>query len=230
MKIDPSSIFVVVPGFNEGSVIAQTIQPLLDKEYSVVFTDDGSTDNTSQVLKDMNIYYLRHPVNLGQGAALQTAMKYCLQISKAKFVVHFDADGQHAVSDIEHSVKAMIEGEFDIVLGSRFLKKEDKLKVPIIRRMILYLGRVINWLFYGLWLSDSHNGFRVLSREALKKINLHENGSAHASEILGQIKKEKLRYKEVSITIIYTAYSIGKGQSSWAAFNIFIDLILRKLL
>ena len=89
---------------------------------------------------------------------------------------------------------------------------------------------VVNGLTTGLWLSDAHNGFRAMTREAATKIYLRENSFAHASEILLQIRIQKLRYVERSTNIIYSEYSKEKGQSNLNAINILIDLLIRKVL
>jgi polyprenyl-phospho-N-acetylgalactosaminyl synthase len=221
-------IFIIIPSYNEGAVIRHTISNLLGKNYKVVVIDDCSSDDTLSYINDLPIHYIKHPVNLGQGAALQTGMDYALQRG-ADYVIHFDADGQHNFEEIPKLLQPLINNECDIVLGSRFLKKEDIESIPASRRRLLRVATFINAAFSGLLLTDAHNGFRALSKKALKSINFTENRMAHATEILMLIKKHNLRYKEVPVHVVYTDYSKQKGQSSWAAFKIFIDLIINKL-
>ncbi|MEX1071976.1 MAG: glycosyltransferase family 2 protein [Anaerolineales bacterium] len=224
-----SKIFIVVPAYNEGTVIRSTLKPLVDQGFSVVVVDDGSRDNTSRRLKDLGVYRLRHPFNLGQGAALQTAVSYALQ-QGAAFIVHFDADGQHSPEDIHGLLEPVIAGKADVVLGSRFLRQEDWQAVPPTRRLLLKGAVFVNWLLTGLWLSDAHNGARAFSRRAAQQIVLRENGFAHASEILQQIRSMRLRFLERPTRIRYTKYSLLKGQRIWNALDIFVDLVIRRVL
>jgi glycosyltransferase involved in cell wall biosynthesis len=191
--------------------------------------DDGSTNDIKSEISDLRVHFIRHFTNLGQGASLQTGMDYALQ-NGAKFVAHFDADGQHRKEDLEKMLSLIKENHIDIILGSRFLTLENTAQIPKSRRFILQLARVVNVCFSGLWLTDAHNGLRVLNRKALTKIRLKENRMAHATEILQQIKNKKLNWCEVSVKIKYTDYSQEKGQSNWNALNILFDLIIRKFI
>jgi glycosyltransferase involved in cell wall biosynthesis len=223
-----SEFFVVVPAFNEGSVIRATLRPLIESGYSVVVADDGSKDQTRKYLSDLHVHRLRHPFNLGQGAALQSAVSYALA-EGAKYVVHFDADGQHSVDDIPGLLAPLFAGRADVVLGSRFLRRDDWQSVPSTRRLLLKGAVVVNWLLTGLWLTDAHNGARALTRRAAQRIVLRENGFAHATEILQQIGALGLRYTERPTRIRYTEYSLLKGQRFWHAFDVFVDLLIKRV-
>ena len=227
-QITNKEIFVIVPAYNEGKVVGQTVKPLIKMGYTVVVIDDGSSDDTKKNLESLSLYYLRHPVNLGQGAALQTGMNYALR-KGAKVVVHFDSDGQHKAEDIARLVQPILNSEADVVLGSRFLRAEDTALVPPTRRIFLKAAVLVNALLTGVWLSDAHNGFRVLSAQAAAKVELRENGFAHASEIVQQIREQKLRWVECPVSICYSAYSLAKGQPWWNALNIVMDLLLRRM-
>jgi len=222
------NIAVVVPAYNEARVIASTVKSLLCRGYHIIVVDDGSNDGTWLKVKDLPVFLLRHPINLGQGAALQTGMTYAIKMG-ADIIVHFDSDGQHDANEIEEMVKPLIDNRADIVLGSRFLRDQDLIEVPLSRRILLKGATVVNGLLTGLWLSDAHNGFRALTRNSAEKINLKENGFSHASEILFQIKKLGLRFVENPTNIKYSVYSKEKGQTSLNAINILLDLLIRKV-
>lgn len=227
--LDESRVFLVIPSYNEGPVVASTVRGLLKYGYSIVVVDDGSQDETSHLLQHLPVHYLRHPINLGQGAALQTGMDYALG-QGAEYLVHFDADGQHPPERIAALLESVRRGECDIAVGSRFLEPHTATFVPAGRRMLLHGAVVISGLLTRVWLSDAHNGFRALSRAAAMKIRFHENGFAHATEFLDEVRREGLRLKEIPVAIRYTDYSRAKGQPASNSLNILIDVLLRRVL
>jgi polyprenyl-phospho-N-acetylgalactosaminyl synthase len=224
---DARPVLVIVPAYNEGRVIMDTVERLLAAGYRVVVVDDGSSDETAEVRR-LPIVYLRHPVNLGQGAALQTGMTYALRAG-AEIAVHFDADGQHDCGQIGHLIAPIVEGKADVVFGSRFLRQQDRAQVPWKKRILLRGGILISWAMTGMLLSDTHNGFRAMSRRALERVQLQENGFAHATEIMQRVREGGVRYVEVPITISYSEYSQQKGQRLSGSLSILFDLIMAKL-
>jgi polyprenyl-phospho-N-acetylgalactosaminyl synthase len=220
------AIFVIVPAFNEETALRSTVSSLLATGYTIVVVDDGSAEKQSDVLQGLMVHYLQHPVNLGQGAALQTGNAYALKMN-AEFIVHFDSDGQHLPENIQTLLQPLLENKCDVTFGSRFLDKKNKL--PFSKKVVLQLARMLNFFLTGLLLTDAHNGLRAMNRNAAEKIILRENRMAHASEILFLVKKNKLRFKEVPVEIRYSDYSTQKGQSSWNSIRIFFDLLLHKL-
>ncbi len=224
-----SQVFVVIPTYNEGAVLRSTIRGLLHSGYSIVVVDDGSSDGTGGIVKSLPVHYLRHPVNLGQGAALQTGMDYALA-KGAEYLVHFDADGQHPARRIADLLQPVRSGECDVAVGSRFLNADNSKLIPLGRRILLRGAVIVSGLLTNVWLSDAHNGFRALSRSAALKIRFHENGFAHATEFLDEVRRARLRVREVSAAIRYTDYSRAKGQGASNSLNILIDVLLRKVL
>jgi glycosyltransferase involved in cell wall biosynthesis len=227
-SVERSEVFVVIPTFNENSVLRATVADVLERGYSVVVVDDGSSTPAQDCLTGLRVYCLRHSVNLGQGAALRTGCEFA-SARGARVIVHFDADGQHDPALIERLIAPIIRGEAEVALGSRFLKASDGSEVPTSKRVLLKAGIFVSWIFTGVWLSDAHNGLRALSRTAAAQIRIEENGFAHATEILDLLRRSRLPWVEVPVAIRYTEYSRRKGQSVFNSFNILIDLMLRRL-
>lgn len=222
-------IFLIIRAYNEARVLPSTLSSLMPFGYSIVIVDDGSADTTEFIAKQFPVHYLRHPVNLGPGAALQTGMAYAVK-KDAAVIVTFDADGQHPASQIPTLIAPILAGECDVAMGSRFLNSGDLALVPRSKRLVLRIGRVVSGVSTGVWLTDAHNGFRAFSRLAAGQINLRESGFAYATELLGQMRRANLRHKEVPSTIRYSTYSRHKGQKIWNSFNIVVDLLLRRVL
>jgi hypothetical protein len=130
---------------------------------------------------------------------------------------------------VERLIEPIVNGKAGVTLGSRFLDPLDRREVPLEKRLLLKAGVFVSWCFTGLWLSDTHNGLRALSRAAAQQITLKENGFAHATEILGLLRRSKIPYSEIPVSIYYTEYSRKKGQSMLNSCNILIDLVLRRL-
>ncbi|MBP8113979.1 MAG: glycosyltransferase family 2 protein [Chitinophagaceae bacterium] len=223
-----NAVFVIIPFYNENTVIREVIEDLLPYNYQIVLVNDGSTKSPYNILKDIDsLYFLHHKVNLGQGAAIQTGIDFALQ-KGAEYLVTFDADGQHLSSDIQSLLEPLQNNEADICIASRFLEK-GRHNATKGRKITLKVGRWVNYFFTGLFLSDAHNGLRAMNRTAADKFNLKENRMAHATEFLIAIKKNKIRYKEIPATVVYSDYSRKKGQSVFSSIRIFFDLVLHKL-
>ena len=217
---------VVVPAFNEGPVIGGVVRELRAQGYPVVVVDDGSSDRTEKEARSAGALVLRHPINRGQGAAIQTGLTYCGR-SRARFVATFDADGQHRVEDIAALTEAIERTGADLALGSRFLGEATDM--PGSRKILLKLAVAFTTLTEGIRLSDAHNGLRVFTRESAERIHIRRDGTAHASEIVGEIRRLRLRHVEVPVTVRYTEYSRGKGQSNRNVLGILVELMVGKL-
>jgi glycosyltransferase involved in cell wall biosynthesis len=218
--------WVVIPAYNEGRAITAVVAGVCRAGYNVVVVDDGSRDNTSDAAASAGARIVRHPINLGQGAALQTGIDYALA-RNAEIIVTFDADGQHRPSEIARLIDALDKEHAHFALGSRFLG--DTTNLPAARRLVLRSAVIFTRLTSGLHVSDTHNGLRAMTRRGASAIRLRQNRMAHASEILHQIATSGLRYVEVPVTIDYTAYSLEKGQRVGDAMTILFDLFTRTL-
>jgi len=220
-----SKFFIIIPAFNEGAVIGETLRDILSLDYTVIVVDDASTDETASIVRGFPVYYLRHKVNLGQGAALQTGISFALSKGAEVFVT-FDADGQHVAADIPAMTSSLATK--DIIFGSRFMDEAPS-RVPFLRKCILHFARYLNFALTGILLTDAHNGLRVFNSHAALALQLVENRMSHATEILILAKKHKLRYKEMPVHIRYTAYSKKKGQSVTHSFKVLQDIFLYKI-
>ena len=223
--MDISTIYVVIPAFNEEKKIGEVVSSVKEIFTNVVVVNDCSRDATSCVAEKSQATVLNHFINLGQGAALQTGIDYCKK-RNAEYIVTFDADGQHSIADVKLMLDEIVKSNCDVVLGSRFLG--ESIGMPKSRKLLLKLAIIYTYLTTGLKLTDAHNGIRILSRKAIEKIKIRQNRMAHASEILEQIAENKLNYCEYPVTISYSEYSLQKGQKWWDAFPIIVDSILRK--
>ncbi len=223
--MNKKEIFIITPAYNEERNISKTIDSLKKEGYTnIIIVNDGSKDKTEEIVKSKKVKVLTHILNCGQGAALQTGIDYAL-INNAKIIITFDGDNQHDAKEISKLVKPILNNEAEICLGSRFMKKQN---IPLSRKIILKGAILIIWAMYGMKLTDAHNGFRAISNSAAKKFRLPE-GMEHASEIINQVKKNKLKYKEVPVTIKYTSESLKNGQSNLNSISILLKMILEKL-
>jgi glycosyltransferase involved in cell wall biosynthesis len=218
-------VWVVIPVYNEGSVIADVVAGLLPTFPNVVCVDDGSRDDSAECILRTAAHLVRHPVNLGQGAALQTGLQYALMQERSEYFVTFDADGQHRVEDAAELVRAVKDGGADVALGSRFLT--GAVQVPWTKRAMLKTVAALSPAARRLQLTDAHNGLRVLNRAAASQLRITMNGMAHASEIVDYLARSELEVTEVPVTVLYTDYSKAKGQSLINGVNILFDLSLR---
>lgn len=227
-SLSEQSVAFVIPAYNESSAIVDTLQGIPDKFQNIIVVDDGSSDDTAFQVTKTNAVLVSHPINLGQGAALQTGIEYALLDERVKYIVTYDADGQHRIEDVEKMLGYIRKNDVDIVLGSRFLGAT--VNMPVLKRRLLKAAVWFSNITSGIKLTDTHNGLRVISRDAAKRLKIQMPDFSHASEIVEKIGKEKLRYAEVPVTIVYTDYSKGKGQSMINAINISFDVLLNKVI
>lgn len=222
---DHRDVWLVVPLYNEATVISAVIADAIAVFPNIICVDDGSTDDSAALAEAAGAVVVRHPINLGQGAALQTGFDYVRLDPGMRFAVTLDSDGQHQVSDALAIVERLRVGDVDVVLGSRFL--DSRTKPGLLKRIVLRLAVSFTSATTGVKLTDAHNGLRAFTRDALGQIRITQNRMAHASEIVSLIGRNRLRVEEYPVHILYTDYSRAKGQSLWNSINILIDLILK---
>jgi polyprenyl-phospho-N-acetylgalactosaminyl synthase len=222
---DQRDVWLVVPVFNEAPVIADVVREVRQTFPNVVCVDDGSRDRSCDEIRDSGAHLVRHPVNLGQGAALQTGVEYAREQPGAQYFVTFDADGQHQVEDVERMLKRLRDEPLDIVLGTRFHGQTEH--IPFIKRFVLKTVVALSPGLRKLKLTDAHNGLRAFNRTVAENLNITLNGMGHASQFVELIVREDWRVAEEPVTIRYTEYSMAKGQSLINGVNILFDSLLR---
>jgi glycosyltransferase involved in cell wall biosynthesis len=216
-------VWIVVPAFNEASVIGDVVADITSTFEHVVCVDDGSRDDTAAAALRAGAHVVRHPVNLGQGAAIQTGVEYARAQPGAKIFATFDADGQHRVKDVAAMVDRLTAGDVDIVVGTRFAGQPAS-QVPAVKRVVLRAAAFVSPSIRKLGLTDAHNGLRVFNKTVADGLNITMNGMSHASEIITLIIENNWRVAEEPIEILYTDYSLSKGQPF---VNILFDGFLR---
>ena len=214
--------YIIIAAYNEEQVIGATVREVRSSWPHVVVVDDGSRDATGAAALAAGATVLTHCINRGQGAALQTGMRYALARGAAH-VVTFDSDGQHRVEDIGALLDPVVNGRADAALGSRFLGTTEQMSMR--RRLLLRLAIIFTRFAAGARFSDTHNGLRAFTREAAMALEIRMDRMAHASEILDQIVARRLRFVEVPVHVRYTEYSRAKGQKSSGAIRVLLDYI-----
>ncbi len=225
------TLAIIIPVFNEEKTIAKVLKAIPKKIAGIVkkmifVVDDGSIDATAKIAKRAGVEVLPHLINRGVGAATITGFE-AAKIIGADVILTIDGDGQHDPSEISKIVDLILKKNYDVVIGSRTLNHYE---MPILKSIGNFLLNWITFVFYGLWVSDSQSGFKGFSKNAVAKFRLNSQGYEICSEIIGEIKRLKLRYTELPIQTIYTPYSKKRGQYPLNAINIIIKLIVKAVL
>jgi polyprenyl-phospho-N-acetylgalactosaminyl synthase len=220
-------VWIVVPAYNEAAVVGEVIADLRSVFDHVVCVDDGSQDDTGAVALRAGAHLVRHPVNLGQGAAIQTGIEYARSQPGAEVFVTFDADGQHRVKDVMRMIDRLTAEDVDIVIGTRFADQGVHSEVPVLKRIVLRTAVWLSPRSRRLNLSDAHNGLRVFNRTVAGGLDIAINGMGHASEIVALVDENNWRVTEEPVEILYTDYSKSKGQPLVNGVNIVFDVFLR---
>ncbi|OBG34415.1 glycosyl transferase [Mycobacterium alsense] len=218
--------WIVVPAFNEAAVIGEVIAEVRSVFDNVVCVDDGSTDGTGEIARRAGAHLVRHPVNLGQGAAIQTGVEYARKQPGAQVFATFDADGQHRVKDVAAMVDRLGTGDVDVVIGTRFGGHGGS-RPPLFKRVVLRTAARLSRRGRRLGLTDTNNGLRVFNKKVADGLNITMSGMSHANEIIVLIAENGWRVAEQPVEVLYTEYSKSKGQPLLNGVNIIFDGFLR---
>lgn len=217
-----SKIACVIPAWNEEKNIKKVVEGAKKFVDYVIVVNDKSSDKTAEIAEEAGAIVINHPINRGQGAALQSGNDYALGLN-ADIIVHFDGDDQFLAEEIKDMTCPIEEGRADIVFGSRFLGKETNF--PFFKKHIIYpLAKVFTRLILGIKLSDPQNGFRAMNKKAAETIRIANREMAHNSEIQSKAFQAKLKIVEVPITVIYHHF----GQKLSGGIKIIKDLLIYK--
>ncbi len=226
-----SDTWLIVPCYNEATVIREVLINARETFPNIVAVNDGSRDNSAQEIHAAGAHLVNHPVNLGQGAALQSGVEYARAQPGARYFVTFDADGQHQVKDVVRMLGRLREEEVDIIVGTRFGRpRAEGDQVPWLKRVVLRTVVFLSPTTRKLGLTDAHNGLRVFNKKVAEEMNIRMNGMSHASELVSMIADRKWRVSEEPVDILYTEYSMSKGQSLINGVNILADGLLARRL
>lgn len=219
-------VWIVIPAYREATVIADVIGEVRSVFSNVVCVDDGSDDGTGDAALRAGAHVVTHPVNLGQGAAIQTGVEYARSRPGAALFANFDADGQHRVADVVTMIEQLRAVDADLVVGSRFLGGPTQ--TPPLKRLVLRTAATLSRRNRSLGLTDAHNGLRVFNRRVADELDLTISGMGHAGEFIALAHEKGWRVAEVPVDIRYTEYSKAKGQPLLNGVNILFDGLLRR--
>jgi polyprenyl-phospho-N-acetylgalactosaminyl synthase len=228
--------------YNEWNVVWEVIDEIVKAWFKkLVFINDWSRDNSLQVLNEKKKQYpdclfiiLSHTINRWWWAANQTwykfIQKYAEQLQVKRFV-WFDSDGQMDIKDMDIFMSEIKKNNlrFDAYLGSRFIQWWKAENIPFFRKIILAISRFVTIIFYNAKMSDPHNWYRVISINSFKKIKIMADGMHYANEVNEQIKKHKIKYKEVPVHIRYTKHSLQKWQKNSNSIKLAVEMIYKKI-
>lgn len=210
------NILIGIPAYNEEKTIYNLILKIRKKGFeNILVLDDCSQDNTKKLAIKAKAKVISHPINRkGPGAPTYSIIEYAKQNNFEKLVL-IDADEQHCPEDILKLLK--YSNKYDVIIGSRMISNIKKM--PIQRKIANFIGSFITYFFFGLFVKDSQSGFKVLNKKAINKIKITYDTYEFCSEIIGEIYKNQLSFKEVPIKVIYTNNSLNKKNSGQSIKN-----------
>lgn len=219
-------IAAVIPAYNEATRVAAVVRDAARYAARVIVVDDGSTDATGEAARHEGALVVRHAENCGTGAATMTGIDAARQLG-ATVVITLDADGQHDPHDIPLLLAPVERGEADIVFANRFGQRN---RIPFIRRLFNSIGNLVTFVSTGKWVADSQCGFKVLGPRALKDIHLRMRGFEVCTEIVRECTVHRWRVAQVPTKVLYSEYTLAKGQSFATGVKTALKILLRSFL
>ena len=222
---DKQSTYVILPAYNEATRIQPVLEAIAEKGYNMIVVNDGSSDNTLEVIKETKrkypdkIHIFSLIINRGVGVATQTGFDAVFQFD-AKYVVSMDSDGQHSADDLDNVIRPLVSGEAQAVIGVRPLQD-----MPRSRNFANAVMNLLTRIFYGVNVSDSQTGFRAITIDALRRIDINARGYLISSEFIREVNDNNIPFVEVPIKTIYTPETQAKGTNVKEAFKILIQMI-----
>jgi len=213
-------ITLIIPALNEAEsldyLLPQMPQFVMGHELGLLVIDDGSVDETVEIVTKHGYSVVSNPINRGGGAALRLGFDI-VDAAGASYIVTMDADGQHLPEEIERLVSPILKGDYDIVIGSRLLGKREK--DNIVRWVGIHIFNFIINLLAGTRITDCSNGFRAFRMSSLKKVLLVQD-QFHTAELIIDAAKKGLRIGEAPVTVMrrYSGES-KKGKNLSYGFN-----------
>ncbi|MGE0792839.1 MAG: glycosyltransferase family 2 protein [Candidatus Woesearchaeota archaeon] len=199
-------VCIVLPAYNEGKVIYKVLKEIQNEGYNNLFViNDCSKDDTEKQAKKSGAKVISHEKNKGVGAATKTGIEFVKKLNFDYFVL-MDSDGQHSPKDLHKLLN--YAPKYDVIIGSRLINMKG---MPLHRKIFNIIGSFVTWIFFGMYVRDSQSGFKVFNKKAINKINLSYDGFEFCSEMIGEIHKNKLSFREVPIRVIYSNHSMKKG-------------------
>ncbi len=211
------SIYVVVPAKDEGRYIQSLIKQIKELGFSnIIVVNDQSIDRTKSLAEEISdIIVLDHVINLGPGAATQTGIAHAVS-KNADMILTIDADLQHNPKDLIRLRNHLIETHSDLVIGSRFLSKNE---IPTSRIFYNKVGNFVSFLLTGKMLSDSQSGLKAISGTLARSLNLNYDGFEFCMEIIKQAKNSDAVIDEIPVDVRYTKETRAKGQNLFSGIN-----------
>lgn len=219
-------IVAVIPAYNEATRIAGIVEQVLPLVEKVIVVDDGSSDDTGDAAEKVGALVVRHIENSGAGAATMTGIEAARRLN-AEAVVTLDADEQHDPGDIPALLVPIKEGKADIAFANRFGQRN---RIPFIRRLFNSIGNLVTFVATGKWVSDSQCGFKVFGPKALSQVTIRMSGFEFCTEIVRECVQHKWRTAQVPAKVMYSEYTLAKGQSFAGGVKTALKILLRSFL
>ncbi len=219
-------IIAVIPAYNEATRIARVVSEASKHASTVVVVDDGSADGTGDAARAAGATVVTHIENSGAGAATMTGIEAARRLG-AQVIVTLDADEQHDPRDIPLLLEPILKSEADIAFANRFGQRN---RIPLIRRVFNGLGNLVTLAATGKWVQDSQCGFKAFGPKAVAQVDLRMRGFEFCTEIVRECVQHRWRVAEIPAKVMYSEYTLAKGQSFAGGMKTAMKILLRSFL